>query len=527
MRPTTNRVLMLAVGAIFCTSSLAAFAQPAGAPKSPADPAKTAKPKAEEPAKTDDKPKTSTDETLVVTHHRSTIEGKTVAYTATTGLIPIRDAKGETEAHIFFMAYTLDQAGPSARRPLMFSFNGGPGSASVWLHLGALGPKRVALPDGPTIAPPPFRLVENDSSWLDQADLVFIDPVGTGLSRAVKPELNAKFHSLNGDVGSVGEFIRLYLTRYERWDSPLFLIGESYGTTRAAGLAGHLIDEGIAFSGIALVSCALDFQAFVFNPGNDLPFLTYLPSYTASAWYHKKLPGDLQAKPLSAVLAEVEHFCDGDYAVILARGDRLGAEERAAAAKRLARYSGLDARDVEEHHLRITMAHFCGGLLKDRNRSMGRFDARYLGIENEPVADGPSFDPSLAAVRAPYTSTFYQYLRTGLGYKSDVPYYILGGGVGRWDWQRDMGYPETTRTLRSAMTKNPHMRVLIASGYYDLATPYRAVEHSLADLGLDPLLRKNITIAKYEAGHMMYVDPPSLRKLKQDGIALIDGARGK
>ena len=528
MRSMTKRLLSLLAAAVLFTSGLTAFAQQTKAKKPPnPEPKADAKAKAAEPAKSEDKPKTSTDETPVVTHHRLNIGGKELPYTATAGLMPIRDSKGETEAHIFFMAYTLDHAGPSAKRPLLFSFNGGPGSASVWLHLGALGPKRVALPDTPTIAAPPFHLVENDSSWLDQADLVFIDPIGTGLSRAAKPELNAKFHSLNGDIASVGEFVRLYLTRYDRWDSPLFLIGESYGTTRAAGLAGHLIDQGIAFSGIALVSCALDFQAFVFNPGNDLPFLTYLPSYTASAWYHKKLPADLQAKPLQTVLAEVEQFCDHDYAAILARGDQLSADERATTAGRLARYTGLPAADVQDNHLRITMPHFCRELLKHERRSMGRFDARYLGIESSAVSERPSFDPSLAAVRAPYTSTFYQYLRTSLGYKSDVPYYILGEGVGRWDWQRDMGYPATTGDLRSAMTKNPHMRVLIASGYYDLATPYRAVEHSLAGLGLDPELRKNITIAKYEAGHMMYLDPPSLKKLKRDGARLIDGARAK
>ncbi len=531
MRVTTSRGLGLILsGAFLLWTTTTPAQQPTTAKPTndqSKDAPKPAKTKADEPAKTEDKPKSTTDETLVVTRHQSKVAGKELSYTATTGLMPIRDAKGETEAHIFFMAYKLDDAGPSAKRPLLFSFNGGPGSASVWLHMGALGPRRVALPDTPTIAPPPFQLVENESSWLDQADLVFIDPIGTGLSRAAKPELNAKFHSLNGDIASVGEFIRLYLTRYERWNSPLYLIGESYGTTRAAGLAGHLIDEGIAFSGIALVSCALDFQAFVFNPGNDLPFPTYLPSYTASAWYHKKLPADLQAKPLPAVLAEVEQFCDRDYAAILARGDQLSATEISATAGRLARYTGLAASDIEDHHLRIDMSHFTGVLLKDQKRSMGRFDARYLGIESTAVSDRPTFDPSLAAVRAPYTSTFNQYLRSTLNYKSDAPYYILGGGVGRWDWQRDMGYPATTRELRDAMTKNPHMKVLIASGYYDLATPYRAVEHSLAGLGLDPILRKNITIAKYEAGHMMYLDPPSLRKLKQDGTALIDGARAK
>jgi carboxypeptidase C (cathepsin A) len=485
----------------------------------------TAKPKADEPAK--EKSKTSSDEEPVVTHHRMSLNGKELKYTATAGLMPIKDAKGEVEARIFFIAYALDDAAPTASRPVLFSFNGGPGSASVWLHMGALGPRRVAMPEEPTIPAPPFRLIENDATWLDTTDLVFIDPVGTGFSRAAKPELTNKFHSLQGDIDSVGEFVRMYLTRYDRWDSPLYLIGESYGTTRAAGLAGHLVDRGVAFNGLILVSCALDFHAFSFGESNELPFLTYLPAYTASAWYHKKLPGDLQQQDLTAVLAEVERWTDREYASILARGDRLTEQERHQAVAKLARYTGLPVADIEANHLRIEMSHFCKELLKNQRRSIGRLDARYQGIESSPSSDRPSFDPSMAAIRAPYTSTFNHYLRATLGYKSDVPYYILGEGVGRWDWQRPMGYPATSDDLRDAMTKNPHLKVLVASGYYDLATPYRAIEHTLAGLGLDPILCKNITITKYEAGHMMYLHTPSLHKLKRDGTALIEHGRDK
>jgi len=481
--------------------------------------------KTDEPAK--EKPKIASDEEPVVTHHRIGIGGKELRYTATASLIPIKDAKGEVEARIFFIAYRLDNAGPTASRPLTFSFNGGPGSASVWLHLGALGPQRVAMPEEPTIPAPPFRLVENEATWLDTTDLVFIDPVGTGFSRAAKPELNSKFHSLRGDIDSIGEFVRMYLTRYDRWDSPLYLIGESYGTTRAAGLAGHLVDLGIAFNGLILVSCAVDFHAFTFGEGNDLPFLTYLPSYAASAWYHKKLPADLQREDLTTVLAEVERWTDREYASILARGDRLTTDEQREATARLARYTGLSPTDIGANRLRVDMSYFRKELLKAQRRSIGRFDARYQGIESSASSDRPSFDPSLAAVRAPYTSTFNYYVRSALGYKSDVPYYVLGEGVGQWDWQRQMGYPATTDDLRDAMTKNPYLKVLIASGYYDLATPYRAIEHTLAGLGLDPLLRKNITIEKYEAGHMMYLHAPSLHKLKRDGVALINRRRSK
>ena len=276
-----------------------------------------------------DAPKTATDEEPVVTHHRIRLGGKELKYTATAGLMPIKDAKGETEARIFFIAYTRDDAGPvgvaAAACSASTAGRARRRSGCTWGRWGRAG---WPMPDEPTIPAPPFRLVDNDATWLDRADLVFIDPVGTGYSRAAKPELNAKFHSLRGDIESVGEFIRMYLTRYDRWASPLYLIGESYGTTRAAGLAGHLVDQGIAFNGVILVSCALDFQGFVFSPGNDLPFLNYLPSYAASAWYHKKLPADLQQLGLPAVLKEVERWADREYASILARGDRLSDDER-------------------------------------------------------------------------------------------------------------------------------------------------------------------------------------------------------
>ena len=412
--------------------------------------------------------------------------------------MPLKDAKGDVEARIFFVAYTLDNAGPAAGRPLMFSFNGGPGSASVWLHLVPWARAGSLCLMSRQSRVHPFAWLTMRQRWLDRTDLVFIDPVGTGFSRAAKPELNNKFHALRGDITSVGEFIRMYLSRYDRWASPLYLIGESYGTTRAAGLAGHLVDQGIAFNGSVLVSCALDFQGFVFSPGNDLPFLTYLPSYTASAWYHKKLARDLQQAELAAVLKEVEQWTDREYASILARGDRLTEAERHEAAAKLAHYTSLSPSDIDANNLRIEMSHFCKELLKQDRRSIGRFDSRYQGIESSAASASPSFDPSLAAVRAPYTSTFNNYIRVELGYKTDVPYYILGEGVGRWDWQRDMGYPATTSDLRDAMTKNPHLKVLIASGYYDLATPYRAVEHTLAAQGFDPTLRKNISVESYD-----------------------------
>ena len=357
---------------IFILSTTAVLAQqpPGPAPpekaqaKGSAPATKPAPPPETAPDKT--KTKSSTDEEPVITHHRITAGGTELKYTATAALMPIKDSKGETEARIFYIAYTLDDQPAGTLRPVMFSFNGGPGSASIWLHLGALGPRRVTITDEPVIPAPPFRMVDNEATWLDRTDLVFIDPVGTGYSRAAKPELNARFHTLRGDISSVGEFIRMFLTRFDRWASPLYLIGESYGTTRAAGLAGYLVDHGIAFNGLILVSCALDFRGFVFSDANDAPFRNFLPSYAASAWYHKKLPADLQTRGLAALLREVEEWTDKEYVSILAKGDQLDGEAHKSAVSQLARFTGLKAGDIEATNLRITQPYFCKQLARVR-----------------------------------------------------------------------------------------------------------------------------------------------------------------
>src|SRR2546425_8735111 len=290
-----------------------------------------------------ERPSPSPEEPPVITKHEVHVGGRTLRYTATVGMIPIKNREGETEARIFFMAYTLDDAGGRGRRPLTFSFNGGPGSASVWLHLGAIGPKRVPMnPDG-TMPAPPYQLVDNEYTWLTQSDLVFIDPVGTGYSRAVRPELASKFFGLQGDIESVGEFIRMYLTRYERWTSPLFLAGESYGTTRASALSGYLIDRGIAFNGIMLISTIMNFETTNFAPGNDIPYVMFLPSYAATAWYHKKLGSDLQAKPVAEVAAEAESWASNEYTLALEKGDKLSGQERQDAISKLSRFTGLSA----------------------------------------------------------------------------------------------------------------------------------------------------------------------------------------
>ena len=465
------------------------------------------------------------EEPPVVTRHELRVAGRALRYSVTTGMMPLKNEAGETEASIFYMAYVAERAGGPEKRPLTFSFNGGPGSSSVWLHLGAIGPKRVRMLEEGAMPAPPFELVDNDATWLDLTDLVFIDPVGTGYSRPKKPELGKKFWGVEGDIQSVGEFIRLYLSRHERWASPLFLVGESYGTTRAAGLSGHLVDRGIALNGIMLVSSVLNFQTNRFARGNDTPYPLFLPTYAATAWYHKKLPADLQGKPLRTFLDEVERWAAVDYPAALAKGDRLAGAERAAVADRLARYTGLDKEYVEQSDLRIEIQHFCKELLRERRRTVGRLDSRFEGIDPTAAGERPDYDPSMAAIRPPYTSTFNDYVRRSLGYKSDLTYYILGGGIGTpWDYGTPNGYADVSESLRSAFAKNAAMRLFVASGYYDLATPYFATDYTLSHLGLDASQKGRISTSQYEAGHMMYISTRELGRLKQDVARFIQGS---
>jgi len=477
-----------------------------------AKPAEQAKPEKEAP-----------EEAPVVTSHEMKIGDRSLKYRVTTGMLPLRNEKGETEARIFFMAYVADTGAGPERRPLTFSFNGGPGSSSVWLHLGALGPKRVKMLSEGGMPAPPYQLVDNQQTWLDTTDLVFIDPVGTGYSRPARPELGRKFWGLRGDLESVGEFIRLYLSRYERWSSPLFVVGESYGTTRAAGLAGYLIERGIAFNGIMLVSSILNFQTAEFEKGNDLPYVLFLPTYTATAWFHKKLPTDLRGD-LKKTLTEVERFANTEYTLALARGDSLSSAEREAIAKQLARYTGLSESYIAGANLRITQPGFCKELLREERRTVGRLDSRFKGIDERAVGERPEFDPSMAAIRPPYTAMFNDYVRRSLGYKTDLHYYILGGGINT-PWEFPQGeFPDTSESLRSAFSKNPSMKLFVASGYYDLATPYFATRYTLAHMGLDPSQLSRITTVDYEAGHMMYIHEGELGRLKKDVAAFVAGA---
>ena len=455
---------------------------------------------------------------VVATEHMATIQGQELKYTATAGKLVMKSDDGKTKAHIFFIAYTKNGVGDLGKRPITFAFNGGPGSSSVWLHLGMLGPKRVKLPDDAAPLAPPYELTNNPHSLLDITDLVFIDPVSTGFSRPAEGEDKGQFHGYQQDLESVGQFIHEYLSKYGRWRSPKFLIGESYGGLRAAGLSGYLLDRyNIALSGIAMISPAINFNTIAFNSGNDLPNLLFLPSYTATAWYHKALPGDLQALPLAEVYRQAVEFANGEYALALMKGNALSDAERSAVAEKLARLTGLSKEYVAGAKLRIPTWRFAKELLRGRSRTVGRYDSRYTGIDADDAGETSEYDPSESAIFGPFTATINDYLRNELKFEDDRVYEILTGNVQPWKYDRfGFGPPDASDTLRQAMAEVPFMKLFVAEGYYDLATPPPTNDYSVSHMRLPAELRPNVTVRMYEGGHMMYIYEPSMVQLRKD-----------
>jgi carboxypeptidase C (cathepsin A) len=454
------------------------------------------------------------DETPVITHHTITVGGKTLNYTATVAQMPLKTASGETEAHIFYMAYTLDGVTDPSKRPVTFCFNGGPGSASMWVHMGGMGPRSPKLQPNGLMPQPPYQVKDNQDTWLDLTDLVFIDPVGTGYSRAKSIEVARRMNGVQGDIQSVGEFMRMYVARANRELSPLFIAGESYGTFRAAGLAGYLIDRGLAFNGVILIGTTLNLET-IWSRSDDLVYELELPTYAADAWYHKKVAADLQKKDLKSFLKEVEGFATGEYSLALNKGDELSAAERKTITDKLVRYTGLDAQYIQQSNLRWDVSHFARQLLRDRNETIGRYDGRLAGASSLNVGETSEFDPSSTEITPPFTAAFTSYIRNELNYKTDM-YYYPSGGVQPWDYGVQNGFGDTTSLLRNALTKNPYMKVLVAAGYYDLATPFYAVEYTFNHMGLNPDMHKRISWAYYQSGHMLYIDSDSHTKLKHD-----------
>jgi carboxypeptidase C (cathepsin A) len=504
MKPPTR---FLGTAALFFLGMNLGFAQQPSQP-GPEKPAE--KPKEEK--------KPAPEEKIVQTKHSLKIGGQEIKYTATAGTILLKLEDSTPKASIFYVAYTKDDVSDASQRPITFSFNGGPGSSSVWLHLGLLGPRRVQMGDAGALLPPPYKLIDNDVSLLDVSDLVFIDPVSTGYSRAVPGETPQQYHGITPDVESVADFIRLYTTRNKRWSSAKFLAGESYGTTRAAGLSGYLQQRyGMYLNGIVLISSILNFETAEFDAGNDLPYMLYLPTYTAIAWYHKKLPSDLQNGDVQRAVDESRKFAVGEYADALMAGDALPAARRAEITQKVARLTGLSPDYIDRTNLRIEIQRFTKELLRSERRTIGRIDARFTGIDHDAAGERPEFDPSIAAIIGPYSGMLNNYVRNDLKFDSDLPYEVLTGRVRPWSYAPyENRYVNVAETLRSAMTQNPFLHVFVAKGYYDLATPFFAADYTFDHLGLDPTLRGHLSGAYYEAGHMMYVHPPSLAKLKAD-----------
>ncbi|MFN4244403.1 MAG: S10 family peptidase [Tepidisphaerales bacterium] len=457
------------------------------------------------------------------TEHTLTVGTTTYRYAARPDFITLRDDTGKPLARFFHISYTLlEPKVPVEQRPVTFVFNGGPGSSSVWLHLGAVGPRRVVMTDAAVPPPPPGRLESNPDSWLPATDLVFIDPVGTGFSRA-EPGVDAsQFYSVDGDVSSIAEFIRIYLSRNQRWASPKYLAGESYGTTRAAALSLHLSRrQGIDLSGIILVSTVLEFATIRDVEGNDLPMKLFLPGYTATAYHHRRLPAELLSRPLEDVLAEAERFAVTTYAQALAAGFTLPQAELDAVAAEYARLTGLPRDVVVRNHLRVAPRRFFSALLADQLKVVGRFDGTITGFDSDPGGVTPEYDPSYTAYQGAYTSAINAYLRGELKFESEQRYEVLAG----LPWTFPQGqFVNVAGQLADAMVQNPHLRVLVASGYQDLATPYFAARYTLQRMLLPPEGRSRVTVREYYGGHMMYHHAESLRRLGEDVRQFIESA---
>lgn len=465
---------------------------------------------------------------LSVTEHEITLGGKLIKYRATTGYLVLKNDKDEPRANMFFIAYTkLGEVDP-AKRPLTFSFNGGPGASSVWLHMGALGPKRVVMGENGGAVPPPYQWTDNEWSWLDETDLVFVDPVSSGFSRAAKGADAKQFHGFTGDLESLADFIQLWTTRNSRWASPKFLIGESYGTTRVAALSDRLQQKYDYYvNGVMLVSSILNFQTARFAAGNDSPYPLFLPTYTATAWYHKKLKGDW-AKTLAGALKRSEEFAQNDYTLALMQGDALPATESERIAAELANLTGLSVDYIKRQNLRPAIFRFIRELRRDEGLSVGRLDSSVTGILDESDGDGPggggnAFDPSMEAINGPYANAMSDYVRRTLKFETDLHYEVLTN-VNPWSYSNvENTYLNVAETLKRAMTKNTFMKVWVANGYYDLATPYFATDWTFRHMNLSPAIRGNVSMTYYEAGHMMYTHVDSLKKLKTDFSSFIDG----
>jgi carboxypeptidase C (cathepsin A) len=450
-----------------------------------------------------------------VTHHTARIGAQPITYTATAATYVIRSDDGTPKATFFFVAYTKEDVTDITRRPISFVYNGGPGSASMFTHMG-LGPKRIALTDDGRGMPAPYSVVENGDSFLDATDLVFIDAVGTGYSRPVPGENPAQFYGIVQDATIFSDFIYQWVTRNERWASPKFLLGESYGTTRSAQLAGVLLERHKMYlNGVALIS-AVGFA----NWGADDRTIFFLPTFVASAWYHKLLPPDLQKLSIEDVVQQARQFAHGEYAAALEKGDELPAAQYQKTVKDLARFTGLTPTYLEQTNLRISPQRWFKELMRDKRLTVGRLDSRFTGMDVDAAGERNEYDSSGASYYGAYVAMFHDYVRRDLKWTSDL-YYAVSGNVRPWD---QTGNTAVAETLRSTMTQEGTLKLLVVCGYYDLATPFNGIEQTVSHMMLEPAIRKNVSFTYYEAGHMMYIEKKAREKLHKDVTGFINAS---
>jgi carboxypeptidase C (cathepsin A) len=467
-----------------------------------------------------------------VTHHQVSIGGQEIGYTATAGNLVIRSKADEPIASVFYVAYTRDGAQDADRRPVTFFYNGGPGSSTIWLHMGAFGPRKVETENAQPSGPAPFRIVNNELCLLDKSDLVFIDAVGTGFSRLAGKAKTKDFWGVDADVEAFGKFITRYVTLNHRWNSPKFLFGESYGTTRSAALALHLHEQGMDLNGVVLLSSALNLGT-LFSPMIDEPLENILPTYAAIAWFHDRLP----QKPadLGAFLQQVRDFAVGEYGQALAKGQALPEAQLDAVARKLHEFTGLSVQYVKAANLRVEPGRFRKELLRDERRTVGRYDGRFEGIDFDAAGEEPGSDPSQSAVEGAFVAAFNSYVAGELNYSQDTPYMVLNPDTFKsWDFKHKLPgflhfpvpYPMVfvNADLAQAMRENTHLKVLSANGYFDLATPFFGTERDLNQMELDAPLRANLRFTYYPSGHMVYLNPEAHKALKADLDAFYDGA---
>ena len=457
-----------------------------------------------------------------VTHHTVVVGGKTISYSATAGTIPITitNDSGDHTARMFYVGYTEDGVADPSTRPVTFLYNGGPGSSSMWLRMGSFGPKRITVGDATPTAGPPFSLVDNEYSLIDKTDLVFVDAVGTGFSRITKGDPK-DFYGVDPDIASFGDFVQRYITQNDRWNSPKFLFGESYGTPRTCGLVNYLQNNGIQMNGIVLLSSVINFsELFTAGDGLDEQYVEYLPTEAAIAWYHHMAPG--APRDLRTVVANAKSFALGEYADVLHRGAWASSAEVDDAVNRMHDLTGLPAQFIRDDDLRVQPGEFRKQLLHDDTEITGRYDARFIGADESPTGQFPDYDPSDSYISGAFVAAFNAYVRDDLKYKTDLQYKPTAyNDITNWDFDHkidgnDFPIPDMMPDLRDAMTQNPNLKVFSANGYYDMATPFFGTDYLLAHLGIDPSIQSNITYGYYESGHMVYLHVPALALFKAD-----------